>query len=315
MAFEIKFSLNRLKCFAEDDGFGASEPYIWAFAMVMINGIPFIYNQPINLARVVIQDSMRPNDIANIPTSVGQFGFQLDQINDITKISNIILVISLLEEDSSKETTMRKGLEAYNIELPRQLLLNAEGLKIAIDTGNEVAKKAIIDEISKNVSSKVKSAVLSLETTLDTLSTNHDDQIATDFKSFSLIKNSAGQIFPIQTQIFNLSFIGDGNNYQIEGKLSVIQKLPHYDFCKSQADAVINAQHNVNSIKNHIKSGQQDLQQASPIDKPRIIQKIEKAELQLESAEIILADAQKALQDCRNMPQLIPHNPTIVINI
>jgi hypothetical protein len=321
MSIEVVISLKTLNCFAEDDGIGASEPYIWAFAIVVIQGIPNIYKQSLNHARVLIKDGIRPNQSAAIPTEVGIIKFNLNV--QVSEIDKIILVVTLMEEDSSKEIAMQKGVDAYGNILANQLILNAQSLTTTNDSGNREEFNLIIKEITNTVSEKVIEAVLSEETRFK----DHDDSIATDFLMFSKQQNAADRLFAIQSQDFILSFVSEPvaifnnpgfpsatrvnnfglnspqiiiqDNYQIDGSLEI--RLPKIDLCKMQVLAVNNAKSSIESVDREIKSLQDNLKGASPTEKSRIIQEISEVRSeQLAEAQATLKTAEKALQDCRS---------------
>jgi hypothetical protein len=89
------------------------------------------------------------------------------------------------------------------------------------------------------------------------------------------------------------------NEYEIQGRLEVRPDFP-VDRCQPQVDAVQAAQGAVNSVLANIRQLQDDLQNASPSEKPAINREIKRLrEEELPAARAALAEAQSALQACR----------------
>lgn len=311
MSSTIRISLDNLECIAEDDGFGASEPYIWVWALATgtKNGSVklVIYNQPLHNARVVIRDGMRANETTPIPAFVGQLAIKTD-LNP-SEIEKIILITVLLEEDLSKDIAMQRGLETFNNVIGAQIINNEQALTEAQNNPDPEVLKALTSDISDAVAARIKAAILSAETKIK----DHDDSIGTAFKLFSSTKNVAGQVTPIQSQAFSLSFTTTkkiqpappspvvvivNNNFKINGKIEI--QSTQTNLCQAQSNSVAAAQSNLNSIHQKIQALQNQLRTASPVNKPKIMVEIEKIEsLTLPKAELTLEKARINLQKCR----------------
>lgn len=311
MSSTIRISLKNLKCITEDDGLGASEPYIWVWALATgtRDGLvyPVIYNQPTHNSRIVIKDGMRANEAAPIPASIGQLAIKTAL--NASEVENIILITVLMEEDSSTDLAMQKGMEAFNNTVGTQIITNQDALIEAQKNADPSVLKKLISDISKAVADKIKAAVLSAESKYK----DHDDSVGTAFQLFSLTKNTAGQIFPIQPQTFNLSFttkkriqqpppapvlVVVNNNYEIDGNIEI--QATQTNACQAQTNSVAAAQSSLNSTHQKIINLQSKLQNASPVNKPKISMEIEKIEsLVLPKAELALEKAKINLQKCR----------------
>jgi hypothetical protein len=312
MPTEVIITLERLRCLIEDDGIGPSEPYIWSFIMSVDEKFNLSFHTlPLNLARILIKDGIRENQTVNIPQSVGVFRLKFDEI---TKIDQIVLIVTLLEKDLTSDFAIEDGFQAYNQEL--KLALSdfnfLSRLKSKIEEDRVEARK----ELKERVKSKVELAIGTFE------SLDPDDSISTEDITFeSEIKNG---IKRIQPQSFLLSFehkaiiipdpaipVGHEittDSYQIEGKIEIrdIPILPQ-DECQPQIDLVNLAQRAVNAIEAQIRSLQEKLEEASPIQKPSIIKKIATLEeVNLQNATTKLELAQQALQGCRNSHSVLP---------
>src|SRR5215472_18507164 len=101
--------LQILRCIRESDGSGHSEPFIWpALLAISPSGVVSVAAPAVENARLVIKDDMRAGEVADIPTSVGAIGMQVDDASP-----GLILAVALLEADDGPDHTIRAAFQAY----------------------------------------------------------------------------------------------------------------------------------------------------------------------------------------------------------
>jgi hypothetical protein len=305
MPTDVIITLERLRCLVEDDGFGPSEPYIWPFLMSIDKQNNLIFHSlPLNFARVVIKDGMRANEVADIPQLIGVFHLIFD---NIANLKQIVLLVTLLESDSTSDSAIENGFQTYNQEL--ESALSDFKLLLRLNSDIEDDRNNARNELADRVGSKVKSAIGFFD------SLDPDDLISSDTSTFKL--EVIGDGIRIQPSSFTMSFVSKttipasgvfpeqiiiDDNYQIEGKVEMrLLSDPPRDLCQSQVDLVNIAEKSVNAVENQIENLQQELQSASPSQKPGIIRAIGHLENdQLPNAISELETAQSNLQACRD---------------
>lgn len=299
MSTDAIVTLERLRCIRESDGTGHSEPYIWpvllwidenTLATPSLVGVtaPVLGN-----ARVVIKNDMRAGETADIPRSVGVLRVRFEE--GLT-VRRMILAVALWEEDETPEAAMRAGFQAFSRELRAALADNL----FALGSATEEEQKAIIETIKTRVKTRVESAIENSLTSwqktrvfVGTL--NLDDIINSDFASFADL---------VPTRIILTFRAGASDVYLIQGNLQV--RPVRVDLCQTEVDSVKVAQSAVNGVDAEIRQLQDDLQHASPADKPGILAEIKRLrEEDLASAQDALEDARRALQVCRNRTQSV----------
>ncbi|MEO7135814.1 MAG: hypothetical protein ABI024_16525 [Vicinamibacterales bacterium] len=258
-------------------------------------------------SRVVIKDSMRVGETADIPISVGILRARFE---DNLEIHRLLLVVALLEADEAPKSSMQKGFTAFVEELRAAIverlfqLNNAEGEDL----------QAIIDAIKKRVEGRVKSVIE------DSLSgwqkakvfagtLDMDDTVASDFVQFGkpvLEPNSFTLTFESITKSFG---IVSTRKYEIDAQLEL--RRVTVDRCQSQVDAVNAALGVMHDIEAQIQGLQAELQGASPAEKPFILSEIKRLrEEEFPAAQEAVDAARRALAICRS--RLPPHR--VVLN-
>ena len=309
MATDAIVLLERLNCVTLTYTEERTEPYIWP-ALIRIDDSTLttpdlVAMQTLSLgsARVVIKDSMRAGETANISSGVGILRTPFED-NLMTR--RLILVVALLESDETPVSAMRAGFNAFNSELRTAI---AENL-LALSMANEEQTKAITDAISQRVEGRVRSAIengLSAYEKAKVIAgfLDLDDSVGSDFKSFG--KDSLGPA------TFTLHFEAKGkilgvfdslSVYEIDGQLQI--KPVVVDRCQAQINAVNAAQAVVNGIEAEIKELQDQLKgkgDEPPLPKSFIIAEIKRIRKEeLAPAVADLQAAQAALKACRDLP-------------
>jgi len=301
MATDAILNLERLRCIRESDGTGHSEPYIWP-ALLWIDDntlakpeLVGVTDPALGNARIVIKSDMRAGQTADIPASVGRV--LRVRLEDVMVFRRLILVVALWEEDETPEAAMRAGFQAFSRALRAAVADNL----FALSQANEEEEKAIIETIKTRVRNRVRSAIENgltgwqkARVLLGTL--NLDDIINSDFK-----------IIPdlLATSITLTFRAGSSDDYEIQGNLQVLP-VP-VDDCQAQVNAVKAAKSVVDNIDVQIRTLQDELQHASPAEKPLIISEIRRLRREeLPVAMAALEDARRALQTCRESTTIHP---------
>lgn len=92
--------------------------------------------------------------------------------------------------------------------------------------------------------------------------------------------------------------VRESNEYEIQGRLEMRAVAP--DPCQAESDAVQAAQSVVDGVLANIEAKQEELRNASPLEKPAILEEIRQLKTEeLPAANTALAAAREALQACR----------------
>lgn len=308
MATDAFLRLDRLRCLTLRATESRTEPYLWP-VLIQIDDNTLATSQVVAViapalgnARVVIKDSMRAGETADIPTSVGILRGRFE--DDLTT-RRLLLVVALLEEDETPTSAMQAGFAAFRDELRAVIVERLFELNSA--EGEDL--QALIDAIKRRVEGRVKSAIenaLSGWQKAKVLAgiLNLDDAIDSDFlqfgkpalepRSFTLTLESTRKILGIVST----------SKYELQGQLQL--RPVTVDRCQAQVDAVNEALRVVRDIETQIKNLQSELQSASPAEKPFILSEIEHLrDEELPAAEEALANARRALAMCRS--RIPPH--------
>ena len=309
MATDAIVLLERLNCVTLTYTEERTEPYIWP-ALIRIDDSTLttpdlVAMQTLSLgsARVVIKDSMRAGETANISSGVGILRTRFED-NLMTR--RLILVVELLESDETPVSAMRAGFNAFNSELRTAI---AENL-LALSMANEEQTKAITDAISQRVEGRVRSAIengLSAYEKAKVIAgfLDLDDSIGSDFKSFG--KDSlSSTAFTLHFEVRGRDWLGHDalSQYEIQGQLQIQPVV--VDRCQAQINAVNAAQAVVNGIEAQIQQLQEQLQGRGEEPRPpKNIIVAEIARIRVEELAPAVADLEAAratLQACRNLP-------------
>jgi len=313
MALDAFIVLESLHCVREFDlpDFSGSEPYIWPVTIriddltIQRDELVAVVAPALGNARVVIKDSMRAGQSADIPISVGLLRHRLE---DSLFETRLILVIALWDGDETPEAALFAGYQAFVSELGAAI---GDGptllaIKDAEDRDDEPAKQAIVKAIQERVEKRVRSAISGKLSTTDKIAVktgflNLDDSLGSAFKGFSdaLPKPFAVRIGP-----------GSPNDFEIRGRIEI--REVKVDTCQLQVNAVRSAQTAVNDVQQNVKRLQAELRKASPSEKPFLIAEIKQLrEEDLAAAQAGLARALAELSKCRSrLPTNLPDEAT-----
>jgi hypothetical protein len=305
MPVDAFIHLDRLRCLAEQDASGHSEPYAWTVLLwvddTTIGSGQFVGSSaPGNAsARLVIKGGMREGDQATMPSRQRTFARRFE---DGLAVRNIGIVVALFEEDETPPDAVRAGYDAFVRELPRALAqfvrenlrgpeTDAEREEIA-DAVRPKVREAVEDELSAFEKVQVFLGSLDLDDELgfDAALTAIDESEG-DPRPFTLTFEKSATILGVQIR----------NHYELDGRFE-LREPPRPDPCQAEIDRVTRAQGQVDGIEAQIRSSQDELRDAPPQEKAALIAEIRRLRLEeLPPAVAALEAARRALARCRTL--------------
>lgn len=304
MPLDAFISLDRLRCLAEDDASGHSEPYVWTVLLWVDDntiGSGQIVGSlaPGNLqgARAVVKEGMKAGDDAPMPSAQRTFARRFE---DGLSIRQIGIVVAMFEEDETPDDAVRAAYDAFRRELPAAV---AEFIGTHLrGPENDQEREEIADQVRPKVKAAGADALSTTEKLQVFLGTlNLDDEVA--FASFfSEIEGDAQE-----TRSFTLAFVSDDerNHYEIDGRFQ-LRPPPAPDRCQPQIDRVNQARGALAGLEATIRSLQEELREAPPSQKPFLIAEIRRIRREeMPVAAAALEAAQRALARCRALGGVI----------
>lgn len=319
MATQAIITLETLRCVQESDRAGTShsEPYIWpALAIVRGGSLEMTPTAAIlSDSRNVIKSEMRRGESAAIgfPSHTLAAAFQDGETN-----LQLILVVGLWEDDDTPLVAVQAGYQAFLDELHAALVTNL----FALSQADEAGQKAIVDTIKQQVYDKVYSAIDGHLSRWEKVKVglgwlNLDDFMGSDFKHFPTVdptpftlsfKGSAGDLIITNTGPGTSTVVNPPIEYEIQGSLKVARVT--VNVCQAEIDAVNAAQAALHGLQLMVQSLQNQLQHATPQQKPGIVAQINHINtVQIPPAQAALDNAQHALDACKVSHDRMPQRP------
>lgn len=308
MPVDAFIHLDRLRCLAETDGNGHSEPYVWSVLLwvddtTIGSGQIVGSTAPGNVqaSRAVIKDGIKAGEEASMPAVQRSFAHRFE---DDLDMRNVGIVVAMSEEDESPSDAVRAAYSAFVRELPRAVADFIRTNLRAPET--EAERKEVADKVRPKVRSAFEDSLSSFEKLQVFLgSLDLDDEIGFD-SWFTEIDSQE----PTQ-RAFTLSFektvtiptpFGPRtttNHYEIDGRFE-LREPPPPDPCQAEIDRVRRARGLVDGIQAQVRALQAELREASPSLKPALIREIRRIRAEeLPAAVAALEAAQRALALCR----------------
>jgi hypothetical protein len=298
----VTVKLTQLRCLAQSEGSGGSEPYLWttffAFGAEQLpfqSGVFGVTTPSYDEFRTEFPNGIKAGSVAQVPVFIasGEFDMDLDSVPQ-PKIFGAIAV--LMEEDSTPQRFMVQGRIAYSKEIEVQLEALGKARIFSGDFGplTDAEAKALQDAVTD----KVKSAVARGQN-IGGLFRNQDDNLGFTFKTFTHHEGDPNT--EIRNQSFDFPVIDNkkGDQFILSGTMSLGRvPRPPIVFCRAQRDALQAKRDQIHSLGNLVASQQAQLQHASPQAKPAIIDQIEATNAQIAAAEAELPALQAALDAC-----------------
>jgi hypothetical protein len=295
--------LTELRCLAQSESGSGSEPYLWttffafgAERQPFQTGILAVQTPSYDQFRTEFKDGMRAGSTALVPVFIasGAFDFDLDSAPQ-PKIVGAIAV--LMEEDSTPERFMIQGRIAYSKEIEAQLQALADARVRSGDLGP--LTDAEVEAIKKAVKSKVEGAVARGQN-IGGLFRDQDDNIGFMFRTFTH-RGSEADKTEIKHQFFNFPEVnnGSGDRFVLSGLINVgaVPKPPVIR-CPAERAALQAKKDQLSGLNTRVITLQKQLQNATPQQKPAIIQSIKRTQAEAAAAEAALPALQAALDTC-----------------
>lgn len=305
--FTIK--LTQLRCIKESDP-GPSEPYIWVTYFALGPQIPPFQTGPLALNTPSYDafrtefPSMSAGDVVGIPPFIASASFDMDL--DVAGPKLLGCVAVLLEEDDTRQSDIVLGRIAYTKEMEKQL--NALMTKRIQSGDSSPVTDAEKETIRSAVESKVKAAVGSHQGIFD-IFRDQDDVLGFTHK---ILPGGPGDTihagtfdFPEITTTKTIKIGGFPpvstvtDRYVLSGEVTVTAVPPDtVDLCAAQRAALEAKRQQIKGLQLRVSSLQQQLQHATPQQKPAIIHLINETNTELTAAEAQLPALEAALQTC-----------------
>jgi hypothetical protein len=316
--FTIK--LTQLRCILESDP-GPSEPYLWITYFALGPQVPQFQTGPLALStpsydafRTEFPDNVSAGSVVGIPTFIASASFDMDLDAPGPKLLGCVAI--LLEEDDTRQSDMVFGRIAYTKEMEKQL--NALMQK-RIQTGDRgPLTDAEKNAIKAAVTSKVTEAVESHQSIWDFFR-DQDDPLGFTYKIFpeteATAENAPGETDTIHAQTFDFPEITSTKEVTVSDSVPPVQVVTDryvlsgeitigavpgdtVDLCAAQRAAFEAKKQEVASLQHRVMSLQQQLQHATPQQKPAIIHEIGATNDLIDQAEAALPALEAALNAC-----------------
>jgi hypothetical protein len=268
MAIDAFIHPDRMRCISESDASGHSEPYVWPILLwvddttigsgeiVGSSSIP-----PTPGARIVVKGGIKAGDDIEMPALQQTFAHRFE---DGLSLRNIGVVVALFEEDETPDNAVRAAYSAFQSELP---LAVADFIRTNLRAPEPAEREAIANVVQPKVEAAGSDALSAFEKFQVFIgSLNLDDQIGFATEFVEVTDNTSSSSFTLQ-------FVDSNNNYEIDGRVE-LRQTPPQDPCQAQIGRVQAASSLVDSLQATIRSLQEELQDASPSEKPAILREI-----------------------------------------
>ncbi|HVL93156.1 MAG TPA: hypothetical protein VM264_07410 [Acidimicrobiales bacterium] len=299
--------LDTLRCIAEHDGNGHSEPYAWTVLLwvddtTITSGELVGSSAPGNAsARLVAKAGIRPGDAVAMPTAQRRFGHRFEDGLDRRQIA---IVVALFEEDELPARAVRAGYDVFVDEVPRAVA------DFALSHGGnapetDAERQEVADAVRPKVESAIRGALSNFEKFQIAIgSLDVDDQIG--FSAASAKVDDGDRAFTLRFEKtvrlpppFNQEIT---NHYEIDGRFE-FRLPPPPDRCQAEVEGLNAARAAVSGLQAQIAALQAELQSASPAEKPFLIAEIRRVRTEeLPDALAALERATRALEQCRSRP-------------
>lgn len=296
MPVDAFIHLDTVRCITESDGSGHSEPYVWPLLLwsdsALISSNQIIGATalgPVQGSRVVIKNGIEQGDQVSIPAIQRSL---IHRFEDNLTLRTVGIVVAMLESDETPDKTVRAAYNAFVRELPLALADFIRANLRAPETDAET--QSIADLVSPKVEQAGADTLSAWEKFKVAIgSLNLDDQMGFATHFVDVVDGMPPSSFTLQFGV------GSNNHYEIDGRFELRQPPPP-DPCLAERDRVQAAQSAVDGLHAMIHGLREELQHASPSQKPGILKMIRQIrQEELPPAEAELAAARDALASCR----------------
>lgn len=278
----LKLHLKTITCRSQTERSG-SEPYLWV-NLLAVSGTELQFHA-VSPPRQDIAVNMKAGASASIPAATGWWGMNFQNDAEFSSLSAVVLLIALLDHDETPLAAIQKGRAAFDAEIRAKIdiatLLALKGAQ------SEADREVIIKPIRESVQHKVAGAIKSALSFWD-LFRDQDDPIGFAFAAFES---------PLQAlDTISLRINSGREIFDVSGELRVT--VVQLEICELERERVRQTRSKIDDLLGLMRSLQERLGDASPVEKPSIIQRIRQTQENIEMATAEHEEATKALQRC-----------------
>lgn len=299
----LTMKLGDLRCIAQSEGSGGSEPYLWvsyfAFGADPLpgqTGIVAINTPAYDAFRTEYPDGVKAGHAAPVPAFLAEGSFDIDLSTQHKQVGCIAV---LMEEDSTPQSSIVLGRIAYSKEIDNQINQLVKKRILANDDGPITDPE--LSAIRKAVTEKVEAAVGSNQG-IWAIFRNQDDNIGFTYVSYGDgtlkdLADSATKTMPME--FGEISNESGSDRFALSGTISIAGQGPTVqDLCASERAPVTAKEREIKGLQTRRGVLQIELQNAPPNQKAAIVDEIEATNQAITTAEQELVPLQAALDDC-----------------
>lgn len=311
MPSTVKMHLDQLSCIAEDDGSGASEPYLFV-TYFWVDGRNIATPQPVstmtpvyNAYRTEMPNGVRAGTVITVPPFLASAEFEVDPGPLNFMLAGVIVLV--LEEDESPLSAVLAGRNAYLSGVHEALndLVKAriQNLDTSAVTPEEV--KAIADAVKGAVVDAIASRLSIWQKLFD----DQDDLIGYTHVAF------IGPEIQTRPLVFPAVANGAANRYALTGTMTVqpSQSNPTTDLCAGPRQALRAKEDEIRGLQLQRQHLQQELVHAPTNQKAALVRMIVALGERITALEAELPALQAALKACQDRFTIVDHPDVVVI--
>lgn len=297
MPLTVKMHLDQLTCIAEDDGSGASEPYLFV-TYFWVDGRNIATPQPVSTMtpvydayRTEMPNGVRAGTVLSVPPFLGNGQFEVDPGPLNFMLAGAIVL--LWEEDETPLPAILAGRNAYMSGIHEELNDLVRARIQTLDTSSVTPEEA--DALAEALRPIVKDAIASRLSFWQKLLDNQDDLIGYTYVAFTGADIVTRQlVFPL------IPIDGVANRYALNGQMTVepTQPRPVFDRCARPRRALQAKEDEVEGLQHMRQALQLQLQSAPPSHKAVLVQRITALAAQITGLEAELPALRAALAAC-----------------
>jgi hypothetical protein len=298
MALTVKMHLDQLTCIAEDDGSGASEPYLFV-TYFWVDGRNISQPQPVSTMtpvydgyRTEMPNGARAGTVLTVPPFLANAQFEVDPGPLGFMLAGAIVLV--WEEDETPLSAVLAGRNAYLSGIHDELNTLVKTRIQNLDTAPVTPDEA--DALADALRPIVKDAIASRLSIWQKLFDDQDDLIGFTYVAFTGAD--------IQTRALAFPSIpvdGGDNRYALTGTMTVATSNPQpvFDRCARPRQALRAHQDQIHGLQLRRQSLQQQLVTAPPSHKAALVQMITALGQQITALEADLPALDAALTSCQ----------------
>ncbi len=297
MSLTVKMQLDQLTCITEDDGSGASEPYMFV-TYFWVDGRNISTPQPVSTMtpvydgyRTEMPNGVRRGTVLSVPPFLGTAQFEVDPGPLNFMLAGAIVL--LWEEDETPMNAVLAGRNAYMAGIHEELNDLVKARIQALDTSPVTPAEA--DALAEALRPIVKNAIASRLSVWQKLFDDQDDLIGYTYVAFT-----GGDIRTRGLEFPAIPVDGGANQYGLTGRMTVepTRPQPVFDRCARPRQALRALEDEIDGLQGIRHALQLQLQTAPTSHKAVLVQRITDLGAQITALEAELPALRAALTAC-----------------